>query len=533
MKKLIAFLCLLLLTQTTNHVLAQTWTRTLDGGASGDDVAYAVAVTPTGEVVVGASIDRGSHTSCAIIKYTGAGDTMWFRTYDPYPGFDGWVNNIAVTANGSIFAACGCKDSSSTWAAAVIKLAPDGSIQKEFRYSAPAHVYDCPKDMVLDHSQNCIVVCDSKTSQDSEDIAVLKLDSAGNPLWVSRYDLSNRYNQANAVDADSAGSIYIAGETITSWSEIASLTKLTPAGETAWSALYQSPGEQTEFCDVSVRRCTAFVTGYVSMGTPRILTARYTDKGDTAWVRELVVGYGVRLATSDSLGVIVAGCANDSLTQEDFKTIRYGADGSRKWIARYDGPGHNYDVPSAIAVSPDGEIYLAGQTRGVSTLSDCATLRYNADGGLLWSARYSGSGSPSIDEGTAMCLDSLGNVIVAGFATMASTGEDILLIKYPPTGPGVAEAPRVSIRDWALAVSPNPARGRFAVCYDVPRSGRVSVGIYDVSGRLVKPLAAGAVAAGRYSAGVPRGALPAGTYFVTLVSGVERMSRKVVLTRAK
>jgi hypothetical protein len=94
---------------------------------------------------------------------------------------------------------------------------------------------------------------------------------------------------------------------------------------------------------------------------------------------------------------------------------------------------------------------------------------------------------------------------------------------------GVAETRRVLPRSWSLAVSPNPARGAFSVRYDVPQQCRVSVGIYDACGRLVESLAAGAVAVGRYSVDVPRGALPAGTYFVRLDAAAFSAVKKVVM----
>ena len=95
---------------------------------------------------------------------------------------------------------------------------------------------------------------------------------------------------------------------------------------------------------------------------------------------------------------------------------------------------------------------------------------------------------------------------------------------------GVAGPRIVPPRNWALSVSPNPARGAFAVSYDVPRAGRVSVGVYDADGRLTRTLARGVLTAGRYQATLTRPILPAGIYFVTLDNGGTRITQKVVLT---
>jgi len=102
-------------------------------------------------------------------------------------------------------------------------------------------------------------------------------------------------------------------------------------------------------------------------------------------------------------------------------------------------------------------------------------------------------------------------------------------IRILGAGTGVGSERPVHIREFSLSVNPNPARGALSVHYDVPREGRVSVAVYDASGRLVRLLADGDVAPGRYEAALGRGTLPAGVYFCTLASGEKRISRKVVL----
>jgi len=103
---------------------------------------------------------------------------------------------------------------------------------------------------------------------------------------------------------------------------------------------------------------------------------------------------------------------------------------------------------------------------------------------------------------------------------------------------GVAGPRAAPPRGWALSVSPNPARGAFSVCYEVPGSpgtrselsdnSVMSLGIYDVDGRLVRSLADGEVAPGRYEARLAAGTLPAGIYYARLASGVERDASRVV-----
>jgi len=94
-----------------------------------------------------------------------------------------------------------------------------------------------------------------------------------------------------------------------------------------------------------------------------------------------------------------------------------------------------------------------------------------------------------------------------------------------------APVPRVAAL-WNLG--PTPTRGPVRLRFDMPRRGRVDVGIYDISGRRVATVLSGTFEAGRYDriwsghndAG---GAVPSGFYFCRLrTDGVSRAVRIVI-----
>jgi hypothetical protein len=101
---------------------------------------------------------------------------------------------------------------------------------------------------------------------------------------------------------------------------------------------------------------------------------------------------------------------------------------------------------------------------------------------------------------------------------------------------GTLDTPgEVAPRELALALgSSNPARGGAVLRYELPARGRVSLAIFDVNGRMVRELASGEIAAGRFttrwdgraSNGV---AASSGMYFARLTSlGGERVARLVL-----
>jgi len=79
-----------------------------------------------------------------------------------------------------------------------------------------------------------------------------------------------------------------------------------------------------------------------------------------------------------------------------------------------------------------------------------------------------------------------------------------------------------------LTVS-NPNRGQASISYFIPRPCAVSLGVYDLSGRLLVKLRDGYTDSGSYATLVS--GLSPGTYIVNLVVGEESRSTRMVITR--
>jgi len=101
--------------------------------------------------------------------------------------------------------------------------------------------------------------------------------------------------------------------------------------------------------------------------------------------------------------------------------------------------------------------------------------------------------------------------------------------ELPTAVPAVADQrPLAAVRLDADA-SPNPFGGRTLISYSVPRTGEVSLVIYDAAGRPVQTLASGRREPGRYDATWDARSAAAGVYFYTLTSGASSITRKLIL----
>lgn len=143
--------------------------------------------------------------------------------------------------------------------------------------------------------------------------------------------------------------------------------------------------------------------------------------------------FAVGLVTDRHGNVYVTGVSDVSSGDFDYATIKYDPNGNELWVARYDGPGNDWDNPSAIAIDNSGNVCVTGYSKGSGTGYAYATIKYDPNGNQLWVARYNGPGNGS-DDARAIAVDNSGNVYVTGISTGSGTKRDYATIKYDPNG---------------------------------------------------------------------------------------------------
>ena len=99
------------------------------------------------------------------------------------------------------------------------------------------------------------------------------------------------------------------------------------------------------------------------------------------------------------------------------------------------------------------------------------------------------------------------------------------LASATPEGFGRAAAYSVSL----APPSPNPARGELRLRFSTARHGPARVGVFDVTGRLVRPVIDSVLDPGSYSVALDVGRIPAGVYFVRLWTPETTLHEKVAV----
>lgn len=103
------------------------------------------------------------------------------------------------------------------------------------------------------------------------------------------------------------------------------------------------------------------------------------------------------------------------------------------FVRHYDGGQTDEDWVSDMALDAAGNLYLCGSAVTGSAYSDITVLKYSPDGDSLWAAVYQGSGDDE-DSAAALALDPEGNVYVCGWSDESGLGMEMLTMRVNPDG---------------------------------------------------------------------------------------------------
>jgi hypothetical protein len=315
------------------------------------------------------------------------------------------------------------------------------------RYNGTGNSADEVSRMVMDNSGNVYVTGRSRGTglNNNFDYLTIKYNSSGDTLWVRRYDgmgAGTAIDEARDLVVDNNGFVYVTGFSVNAllYSDFLTI-KYDSNGDTVWIRRYSYTNNSND----AAYSLAIDVSGYVYVtgsSDGDYLTLCYDASGVFQWsskyngpgndqdiARKIIYAHGGLFVTGTSRNTF------NSSTSVDYATIYYNTSGDSLWVRRYNGPGDNYDEPTAIAAGPSGSIYITGFSRNNSFASsaDYLTIKYDLSGDSLWVRRYD-SPSNHQDEARDIAIDGSGNVYVTGSSTAVGTFSDYATIKYSSSG---------------------------------------------------------------------------------------------------
>jgi DNA-binding beta-propeller fold protein YncE len=133
--------------------------------------------------------------------------------------------------------------------------------------------------------------------------------------------------------------------------------------------------------------------------------------------------------------------------------------GTPLWVARYDGPSNGDDNAFSVAASSDGaKVFVTGSSLGTGSGYDYATAGYEAaSGALMWAKRYQGPAGDDVPSSIAVSPDG-SRVFVTGFSDGGpGVGEDYATVSYDAaTGAFVWGKRYDAGQDFAQSIAVSP-----------------------------------------------------------------------------
>jgi len=457
------------------------WTRTF--GGTGPDIAFLVQqTTDGGYIVVGHYYSRvtGDY-DVYLIRTNANGDSLWTRTYGGHSEDIGW--SVQQTSDGGYIVAGSTK-----------------SFGIGYR-----------------------------------NVWLLKTDENGDTLWTRTYGWTNADNTGYSVQQTTDGGYIVAG-----WTRDHMLLIKTDAnGDTLWLRTYGTTGFSGGFSVQQTSDGGYIIGGFYSYGNTEFFLVKTDSVGDTLWTK--IYGgplydriYSVK-ETSDG-GYIAAGALNMLYGRygPDVCLLRMDSNGDTLWMRTYGGSLS--DVGYSVAQTHNGKYVVVGSTHPIdSDYDDVYFLKANEDGDTLWTTRL---GGPRMDWGYSVQATTDGGYIIAGWTASWGAGDyDVYLIKTAPDTFGIEENNIQKPRSMYLGIAPNPFSKKTDIRFQTTDNNKVTMEIYDVSGRLVKNLSLHAVYStvhyaiswdGRDNLGKK---LPSGVYFLRFEAGGFKETEKLILLK--
>ena len=479
--------------------VAEEWVVQYNGLGDWNDEASAIAVDDEGNVyVTGKCESPGTYYDYVTIKYDKDGNELWVKRYNGSWNDNDEASAIVVDDEGNVYVTGWSLGASTGRDYATIKYDKDGNELWVKRYDGTVKWDDVAYSIAIDNEGNVYVTGKSRGNNTRYDYTTLKYDKDGNELWLKRYnDPGNGWDNAYSIAVDNYGNVYVTGVSNYDYVTI----KYNNDGNELWLKRYNGSGNgYDEASAIAVDdEGNVYVTG-ISEGSGAsydYVTIKYDKNGNELWVARYDGSVHnddepPSIAVDNYGNVYVTGVSEGSGTSYDYVTIKYDKNGNELWVARYDGPAHNDDEASAIAVDDEGNVYVTGISEGSGASYDYVTIKYDKDGNELWMTQYNGSSYRS-----SIVIDNNGNVYVGGTCEDVNTGHDYVVIKYSQSE-GIKETKPPSKFSFSFTKF-NLTNNEVVIKYQLPFTTNFSISVYDVSGRLVKTIAEGKKNAGTYS----------------------------------
>jgi hypothetical protein len=421
----------------------EQWSLLHDGAPMQDDFANAVAVDASGNsYVTGRSFGLSvgfppppPTQDIETVAYDPSGAQLWSARYD-LAGGDDVAYAIAVSPQGDVYVAgqsAGYVGTTYVTQQTVIKYSATGTQLWAHQYGNTSGP-NVARSMLVDASGNVFLGGTDGGTNASGDLCVRKLDPSGNVIWTATYDgFAHGYDYVYAIAFAPNGDVVAAGNAgspSTNTTDSA-VMRVSTSGTVLWEREFGLPGLNDSSFDVAVdANDIAYAAGYASTPTEgqNMSLLAYGPNGAFMWWADHDGGVNgndvFRSVAVDPRGrIITAGGATRNGSGTDWSIYAYDVFGGTTWDEEFDGAAHLNDTARALVVDAIGNIYVAGYSNTSATTTEGVVVEYDPDGNVRFTHHY--AAHPSGDQFVDMASAPGDGFVLAGYAN-AGSGYDYL-----------------------------------------------------------------------------------------------------------
>lgn len=401
------------------------WEWVWENGEEANESPIALATDGAGNVLIAVQTWSGSplQSDIATIKLSNAGQLQWIQDYAAPWGEDDEALDIRVASNGSVHVLALSEQAAGR---VPLVLSYDGAGQFLRTYTGGA-----AQGVAFDlDSQDQLHVA-ARLDMHPGTVELIKLGPNGDLLWnaplpAASYaqgghltrvmiDAFDRAIVTALVHSQSGFGIDLAAVRFDQQGNLldSAMVESTETGVVRfWGAVLSENGQLVAYGDRSYGSRYIFAAESVDLSAGTLWASGVPEES-------LVFDEWSNQATAiDEQGnVFVAGRA-DNGRNTDLRLLKWDADGQLLWAENYNGAGDYLDEINAIALGPEGSLYVTGFSSEGNN-PGCITMRYSAAGEVLWRQIYAGPGS-ELCAGTGIAVGPDGSITVSASARTSS-----------------------------------------------------------------------------------------------------------------
>jgi len=272
----------------------------------------------------------------------------------------------------------------------------------------------------------------------SRDVLLIRTDVNGNTLWTKTYGGSNT-DYALTVGQTTDGGFIIGAHSgsFGAGSHDVYLIKSDLNGDVEWTRVYGGLNADGAYSLQQTTDGGYIISAHVNSfgaGLHDIYLIKTDDEGDTLWTRTYGGSNEDRLRevqqTTDGGYILVAETLTFGAGNADVYLVKTDSIGNVMWTKTYGGSSGDYGY--SVRQTTDGGYIIAGHTQSFGAGGiDVYLIKTDSIGNMIWTKTYGGSSS---DYGYSVRQTTDGGYIIVGYTESFGTGGDVYLISTDANG---------------------------------------------------------------------------------------------------